>query len=62
MLRRDRCWPADDLAVDRISLTHDNAGPEEMRIDRTVELMGVSQPTKGRWESFGWTVSDVHAL
>lgn len=59
MLRYDRCWidPADDLLALRNEL-HDPNAPHFLP-RRTITIVGQKEPTTGRWQSFGWTVSDV---
>jgi hypothetical protein len=58
MLRYDRAWPdgPDDVLV--IGAPIENR-PES---DITVRLVGVSEPTIGRWESFGWRVIELKAV
>lgn len=48
MLRYDACWPASQSDV---PLPRRFTG--EMH---HVRLLGIHQPTEGRWRSFGWTV------
>lgn len=51
MLRYDACWPASQSDV---PLPKRFTG--EMH---TVNLLGLHDPTVGRWRSFGWTVGYV---
>lgn len=61
MLRYDRCWPASE-GSDSVALaaTFDLRGgglPYEAPYNtRSVCLIGLDQPTEGRWASFGWKV------
>lgn len=50
MLRYDRAFPASEQ--DANTAMHG-------RGVRTVCLRGLDEPTKGRWESFSWTVGAV---
>jgi len=54
MLRRDRCWPKTET-TDSVNIApyHRSALYKELR---QVTLVGLSPPTEGRWESFGWRV------
>jgi hypothetical protein len=60
MLRYDRCWidAADDLLALREELQDTEPAPHFLP-RRTVTVIGQKEPTVGRWQSFGWTVSDV---
>lgn len=54
MLRYDRCWPASeggDSAKVEASFQ-----PRASREERIVALIGLDEPTEGRWASFGWKV------
>jgi len=50
MLRYDECWPATQIAAERIL---DNQGYRE------VEVISYSKGTPARWESFGWSMELV---
>lgn len=59
MLRYDHCWPRNESEV---GLFRDSI--DVHREVRTIELArhvtgAKDLPTFGRWESFGWKVSDV---
>lgn len=53
MLRYDRCWPkfetTDSTAIERTTI------PRHQGVER-VTLVGLDEPTEGRWKSFGWRV------
>ena len=54
MLRYDACWPyreSEDVPAIAASLN-----PRVKTETRKVSLVGVKQPTEGRWASFGWRV------
>jgi hypothetical protein len=54
MLRYDSCWPSrSDPDVIAMAPHHRSSRLKEKR---TVELVGLREPTAGRWESFGWRV------
>jgi len=57
MLRYDRCFPATEVESGKLKRL---AGGFASEADRKVEFIRVtgapSQPTEGRWESFGCTV------
>lgn len=56
MLRYDQAWPVSeglDSSQITASIRHETTGPV------TVELRSTQPPTRGRWESFGWRVSEV---
>jgi len=48
MLRYDRCWPAEQSALD-----------DGFNEQRTIKLIGINSPTIARWQSFGWRVSEI---
>lgn len=53
MLRYDSCWPASEgRDVPEISLSAIQGRQHQHR----VTLIGLREPTVGRWESFGWRV------
>jgi hypothetical protein len=57
MLRFDRCWPkheSDDSASIAGSLSRIGRNFNK----RAIKLVGLNEPTVGRWSSFGWTVTD----
>lgn len=59
MLRYDRAWPADETTTIYIEQRRrPNLAPDHNAEPRSVRLKGLSEPTEGRWESFGWTVTD----
>ena len=57
MLRYDCAYPCSSEAVSAMGA---GSGPtrEERLSRRTVELCSHHQPTRDRWQSFGWTVED----
>jgi len=57
MLRRDACWPVTSVDVDALA---DALAPYGKRKRaHTVRMASHKAPMVARWESFGWTVSDV---
>lgn len=59
MLRYDCCWPVSTAsAMNVIGDGHEGLGP------RAVELitMAKNMPTKDRWVSFGWVVTQTEDL
>lgn len=63
MLRYDGCFPASevDSGVISRSLT-DFERPVKVKIGRWVHGKGYSEPTIGRWESFGCKVSEINTI
>jgi len=67
MLRYDRCYPTDTLSAQTMEI-HDEWAPDAaMRVkgDRTIKLRCIHsgkqwEPTKARWNSFGWGVTEIH--
>ena len=55
MLRRDQCYPVSSVDATAIGTTHDELGKRSVRL-RTADWSNI---TPGRWDSFGWTVSDI---
>jgi hypothetical protein len=56
MLRYDAAWPASEADAGRIEATYF----ERTRSGITsVELLSNRPPTEGRWQSFGWKVTEV---
>lgn len=54
MLRYDQCWPTSEVDASHVMATFERrTGVREARI---VFLTGLTTPTDGRWESFGWRV------
>jgi hypothetical protein len=53
MLRYDSCWPESQADVTELGATHDRFAEKRARV---VTLRGLSEPTEGRWQSFGWIV------
>jgi hypothetical protein len=51
MLRYDSCWPARE-ATDSIAIS----ASHRAKVSRTITLIGLREPTEGRWKSFGWKV------
>jgi hypothetical protein len=51
MLRYDRCWPAKESEAPKLN--------GRMKVNDRIEMTGYSEPTVGRWQSFGWTVINV---
>jgi hypothetical protein len=54
MLRYDNCWPTGDVT----SLHRAVQYPRPLEVER-VTLMGWKMPTRERWASFGWFVTEV---
>jgi len=50
MLRYDRCFPASQDDVSRLL----DDGPRTIHLIMAAETLAGLNPTKGRWESFGW--------
>lgn len=61
MLRYDRAWihPVDDLLSLRAELNDGDPMTAHYLPRRSVRIIGQHGPTVGRWQSFGWTVSNV---
>lgn len=62
MLRYDACWP--DSSEDVFALTVERGDIEEFTTTRKIHLRkwatsAKELPTKGRWASFGWRVTDA---
>lgn len=55
MLRYDSCWPARE-GTDSFGIEA-SLRPRSGRDKRKVTLVGLREPTVGRWESFGWKVA-----
>lgn len=55
MLRYDACWPSGGLDVDNLCLAIQKTYTTDQIF--TIKLVSFSKPTVGRWESFGWEVS-----
>jgi hypothetical protein len=56
MLRYDACYPVDE--------TNGNIAPYRAdssiyRETRSVNLKSAHEPTEGRWNSFGWRISNI---
>ncbi len=61
MLRYDSCWPAHEDG--KITHTFHGRFVEEKRAEPAeIELTGLREPTKGRWESFGWKVIEIDGM
>ncbi len=56
MLRYDHCWPHGQEDAAKIDIT---LGSNRSREQRSVKITGVMYPTAERWQSFGWSVSDI---
>lgn len=54
MLRYDHCWPKRE-SEDVVNMAPYPRG-SLYRETRRVTLVGLREPTVGRWESFGWNV------
>lgn len=54
MLRYDRCWPRLESEIVALAPHHRGSLIRELR---SVTLIGLNEPTDGRWASFGWKVS-----
>jgi hypothetical protein len=74
MLRYDCAYPARTQDAMEIALSlargsdairaidrHPGGTPYEVTLIRTHRSAKGGKPTEGRWESFGWTVTSVHA-
>jgi hypothetical protein len=63
MLRYDACYPAcNSMAVEHISMSLSMKRQDKLDCypdGWVVTLISDHEPTVGRWESFGWTVSDI---
>jgi hypothetical protein len=57
MLRHDRCWPARPEDSVTISASFNPTPPNGETL--IVTLRGDTEPTLGRWASFGWRVKLV---
>lgn len=55
MLRYDQCWPKRE-AEDSSRLGYWRPTKSTAGSTRQVTLIGLSAPTLGRWDSFGWKV------
>jgi hypothetical protein len=55
MLRYDRCSPKSEFDSGEIERSFQ---PRSHRATRLVALIGATEPTVGRWESFGWKVEN----
>jgi hypothetical protein len=55
MLRYDRAWPAREIDEVQIRMGEDDT----RSFDRSVRVIGLTEPTEQRWESFGWTVHTI---
>lgn len=57
MLRYDRCYPDSSLDGNLIHATfvHDSKD----RLTTYIHLRGYQPPTKDRWDSFAWVVTEV---
>jgi hypothetical protein len=56
MLRSDACWPASNAGGDNILNLAPHYRSERLHEKRKVTLCSYSEPTEGRWRSFGWPV------
>jgi len=54
MLRRDQCWPRRESHDVTALAPHHRSSV--LRETRQVQLVGLCEPTEGRWASFGWRV------
>jgi len=55
MLRYDRCWPQFETEVAALNPHLRSRISEKRRI----HMVGLREPTGGRWHSFGWEVSEA---
>ena len=63
MLRYDNCYPANIPAVESITESLDpQIIDNDPGMTRKVSLKGRVAPTMGRWNSFGWEVTDIQNL
>ena len=56
MLRYDRAFPATETDSAAIHETFERRNGDHPRGETVVMLIGLNQPTAGRWDSFGWKV------
>jgi hypothetical protein len=54
MLRYDSCWPKRETEDVVVMAPHHRSSL--LRELRQVTLVGIHEPTEGRWSSFGWRV------
>jgi len=59
MLRYDNCWPAMGVDVDALGNALARYAERTHKGPLTVRMLSHKVPTVARWESFGWSVSDV---
>lgn len=57
MLRYDHCWPAYEREMYLIN-NHEDPRSRSITIARRVDTKN-EMPTIERWDSFGWTVSQI---
>lgn len=55
MLRYDQAWPQYEEDATKFAPYRENSEIREIR------LVGLNNPTIGRWISFGWNVKEVHS-
>ncbi len=60
MLRYDACWPAHENEARSLADGSDDQGRRTITLRRAA--VNMSGPTKRRWESFGWTVTNVEPI
>jgi hypothetical protein len=53
MLSHDLCWPRLEGEAAKLAPRH-----VELLGEREVHLQGIQPPTRDRWQSFDWEVSD----
>jgi hypothetical protein len=53
MLRYDRCWPRTESDSAKLEATTRRS----ISVPGVIKMRGLTDPTVGRWESFGWKVS-----
>lgn len=59
MLRYDRCWPASQDDVVRMSEAVNVGFVERTERRFKITLHGIDEPTLERWISFGWHVTGL---
>jgi hypothetical protein len=59
MLRYDRCVPLTELDSNRLNWDGRVGNFEKRQVCLQMYSPHKEGPTKGRWESFGWTVTEV---
>lgn len=63
MLRYDCCWPKSE-SKDSVAITVslDSRAFRLRHVPQSITLVGLREPTAGRWESFGWKVTSQRKI